>query len=270
MSDNITVLNSTGGTFTIRMKDVGSGVLANMSLPTDLGGNTMVSSGATFTSTAQSASVVVISSLSAPHTVVLSSNPTVIPSSAIQVTLTSNTVALSSVATVTISSASNQTVTSLTSGSVAITNGNNVANVMAASSLPTSSMSALLVAISPNGVNANGGTTSSQSAPVVPADQYGGYITVAQGQTQASLGTSLGRAGDYLAYVTVFPVNAACGVVTIFDSTSTTIGSFAGGGTTALPSLVPFMIPIGAYSVSSGWKVTTGSSVTALGVGKFT
>lgn len=154
MVDNLTVLNSTGGTFTLRMKDVGSGVLANMSLPTDLGGNTMVSSGATFTSTAQSASVVVISSLSAPHTVVLSSNPTVIPSSAVQVTLTSNTVTLSSAATVTPSSnftvilSSNPTVTSISSGTVVISNGSNLANVVAGSSAVTSTMSALVVALS--------------------------------------------------------------------------------------------------------------------------
>lgn len=43
------------------------------------------------------------------------------------------------------------------------------ANVMAASSLPTSSMSALLVALSPNGVNVNGQTTMANSAPVVIA-----------------------------------------------------------------------------------------------------
>lgn len=199
-----------------------------------------------------------------------------------------------------------------------ISNGSTSAPLTAAitgtSSAPTSSMSAVVVTLSPNGVNANGqatmansapvviasnqtaipttvssgtvtpssvvsvllssigfgGTTSSLSTPVVPADQYGAYAAVAAGQTQASLGSSLGRAGDYLAYVTVFPAIASCGAVTIFDSTATTIGSFAGGGTTALPTLAPFMIPIGAYSVSSGWRITTGSSVSILAVGKFT
>ena len=361
MADNLTVLNSTGATATIRMKDTtgSGGPLANMSIPTDVSGNTMVSSGTTFVSTAQSAAAVVISSLSAPHTVVLSSNvtlaggtvtlssnPTVIPSSAVQVTLTSNTVTLSSNPTVIISSASNQTVTSLSSGTVAISNGSNIANVVAGSSSVTSTMSALVVALStlgnaglsvstissgsfaiingnntvsvkpsgtapsstdialvvtlsPNGINPNGQTTSSLSAPVViasdqsavsvklsstgfggatsslstptvPADQYGAYTVVGASLTQQSLGSSAGRVGDYLAYVTIFPSVAAAGAVTIFDSTGVTIGSFAGGGTTALPSLVPFRIDIGAYSISSGWKVTTSSNVTALGVGKFT
>jgi hypothetical protein len=30
------------------------------------------------------------------------------------------------------------------------------------------------------------------------------------------------------------------------------------------------MIPIGLYSVSGAWKITTGASVTAVGIGKFT
>jgi len=295
MADNLTVLNSTGGTFTIRMTDVGAGVLANNSIPTSTSGSPMsVQAGAAVVSTAQGAAVVVISSLSPTHTVILSSNPTVIPSSAVQVTLTSNVVALSS----------NPTITSVTSGSVSIIAGANTANVLAGSSTVTSTMAALVVAISSNGAGVIGtgvfgttpssqvlsvqgssigtpvatiysttglgGTTSSLSAPVVPADQYGGYTVVGASNTQLSLGTSAGRAGDYLAYLTVFPSVAASGAVTIFDSTTTTIGGYAGGGTTPLPSLVPFRIDVGAYSVSSGWKVTTSSNISALAVGKFT
>jgi large repetitive protein len=367
VADNLTVLNSTGGTFTLRMKDTtgSGGPLANMSVPTDTTGNQMsVLAGATVVSTAQGASVTVISSLSPSHLVTPSSNVTVALSSVASVTPSSivsiaGTVTLSSAAQVTLTSAtvtlsSNPTlaggtvttVTSITSGTVAVSNGTNLANVVAGSSAVTSTMSALVVALSTlgnfsvttssqiqitNGTNtANvlagsstvtstmaslvvslssngagiigtgtagtaasqvltiqgiasmtpvisqlsslgfGGTTSSNSTPVVPADQYGGYISVAAGATQTALGSSAGRAGDYLAYVMVFPANAACGAVTVFDSTSTTLGTFAGGGTTALPSLVPFPIYIGAYSVSSGWKVSTGSSVTALGIGKFT
>ena len=328
----MTVLNSTGGTFTLRLKDVGGGVLANMSVPTDLSGNTMVSSASTFTSTAQSGAVVLISSLSANHTVSLSS--------AAQVTLTSNTVTLSSNPTVIVSSASNQTVTSLTSGTVVISNGANQANVVAGSSTVTSTMSALVVAlstlgnfsvttssqvqitngtntanvlagsstitstmaalaiqVSPNGaptlkaggtgaassadtawvvslrdVNPNGGTTSSQSSPTVNADQYGGYVAIAAGQTQTALtqSASAGRAGDYLSYVMVFPNSSNSGGVTIFDSTGTTVATYAGAASVTLASLIPFPIQIGAYSVSSGWKITTGSSVSVVAVGKFT
>lgn len=267
MADNYTVINSCGNIITMKSKDIGAGVEAVQSIPTDTAGTPMlVLSGSAVTST-MSAQVVAISSLSAQHTVVLSSNPTVILSSAAQVTLTSNTVAVSS-GTVTLSS--NPTVTSVTSGSFSIINGANTAAVKAASTAPGATDPALVVTISPNSVNANGGTTSSNSAPVVNADQYAAYTAIAASQTQASLGSSAGRLGDYLSGVLVFPGVAACGVVTIFDSTATTVGTFAGGGTTALPSLVPFVIPVGAFSLSSGWKVTTGANVTVVGVGKFT
>lgn len=111
---------------------------------------------------------------------------------------------------------------------------------------------------------------ASNATPQPVADPYSTYTVVGASLTQQSLGSSAGRAGDYLAYVTVFPTIAASGPVTIFDSTAVTIGSYAGGATTALPSLVPFRIDIGAFSVSSGWKVTTSSNISALGVGKFT
>jgi hypothetical protein len=154
MADNITVLNSTGGTFTLRMTDVGGGILTNNSIPTSTSGSPMsVQAGAAVTSTAQGAAVVVISSLSPKHLVE--------PSSAIQVTLTSNTVAvssatvtLSSVATITPSSvltitpSSNLTVGSVSSGAVSLISGANTANIVAGASAVTSTMSALVVALS--------------------------------------------------------------------------------------------------------------------------
>lgn len=149
-----------------------------------------------------------------------------------------------------------------------LTDGTNTAAVKAASTAAQATDPALVVAISPNSVNANGGTTAANSAPVVNADQYGAYETVAASQTAQALGAT-GATGDYLAGVLVFPGTAGCGVVTILDN-ATTIGTFAGGGTTALPSLVPFMIPVGLFSVSGAWKITTGANVTAVGVGKFT
>ena len=128
----------------------------------------------------------------------------------------------------------------------------------------------ILVDTSGNSItfNGNGPQTPANSAPTVNADQYGAYETVAASQTAQAMGAT-GATGDYLAGVLVFPGTAACGVVTILDN-ATTIGTFAGGGTTALPSLVPFLIPIGLYSVSGAWKVTTGANVTAVGIGKFT
>jgi hypothetical protein len=156
-----------------------------------------------------------------------------------------------------------------------------VAAVKDASTAPVAADPAMVVAISPNSVNANGQTTMSGSAPVVIAsnqsafpvnattvDPYSQYETVAASQAAQIMGAT-GATGDYLAGVLVFPGAAGCGVVTILDN-ATTIGTFAGGGTTALPSLVPFMIPVGLFSVSGAWKITTGASVTAVGIGKFT
>lgn len=157
------------------------------------------------------------------------------------------------------------------------------ANVLAGSSTITSTMAGLVTVLSPNsaGIITTGtvGVPSavylsvqgaSNAGPIPAADPYSQYTVVGTSLTQQSLGSSAGRIGDYLSYVTVFPSVAAAGAVTIFDSTGITIGTFAGGATTALPSLIPFRIDIGAFSQSSGWKVTTSSNVTALGVGKFT
>jgi hypothetical protein len=166
--------------------------------------------------------------------------------------------------------------------SVSIANANSNGQATMANSAPVaiaSNQAAIPVTISSTGTGTNsillsslgfGGTNSSLSTPVVPADQYGQYTAVSSGQTQASLGTSAGRAGDYLAYVTVFPQSSNSGGVTIFDSTATTVAAYAGAASVTLPSLIPFTMQIGAYSISSGWKITTSSAVTVVAVGKFT
>jgi hypothetical protein len=156
-----------------------------------------------------------------------------------------------------------------------------VAAVKDASTAPLATDPALVVAISPNSVNANGQTTMANSAPVVIAsnqasipvaattvDPYAQYETVAASATAQAMGAT-GATGDYLAGVLVFPGTASCGVVTVLDN-ATTIGTFAGGGTTALADLKPFLIPVGLFSVTGAWKITTGANVTAVGIGRFT
>jgi hypothetical protein len=100
----------------------------------------------------------------------------------------------------------------------------------------------------------------------------GYYVTVAASQTAASIKSSTGAVGDYLDYVIVIPATTAPGVVTILDGTSgpTTVVAYPGGGTTALLTLTPFTIPVGAVSrVAGGWYITTGANVSVLAVGKF-
>ena len=117
-------------------------------------------------------------------------------------------------------------------------------------------------------VNANGGTTPANSAPVVPADQYAQYKPCLVSSTTTVAVTGAGAAGDYLAGVLVSPGTAGCGNVIVLDN-ATAVATFPGGGTTALADLKPFIIPVGLYSTSGAWKVTCGANVTATAIGKF-
>lgn len=121
-----------------------------------------------------------------------------------------------------------------------------------------------------------GGLTDTQlrATPVpvsnTPLTNFGAgeYETVAAGSTAQVLGAT-GAAGDYIAGLLVIPATVGCGVVTLLDG-ATSIPVFVGGGTTALPSCIPFFIPLGMISASGAWKVTTGANVSVIGVGNFT
>lgn len=96
-----------------------------------------------------------------------------------------------------------------------------------------------------------------------------GYETVAASQTDQVLGSS-GNKGDYLAGVLIVPATTAAGAVSVKDGSGSSITIFAGGGTTALTTLIPFFVPLGAASSSGAWSVTTGTNVSAVAVGYFT
>lgn len=97
----------------------------------------------------------------------------------------------------------------------------------------------------------------------------GEYETVAASQTDQALGAT-GAIGDYLLGVLIVPGTSAAGAVSIKDGGGSSISIFAGGATTALPTLAPFFVPLGIYSTAGAWSVTTGANVTAIGVGNFT
>lgn len=139
------------------------------------------------------------------------------------------------------------------------------ATVKAASTAPVATDTALVVAISPNGTNTNGIKAPASSAPVVQAGMQ--YETVTVSQTAQTLGVT-GAAGDYIAGVLVTPVTTSPGNVMLLDN-ATTISLFI-GGSTSVSNLVPFMVPLGMFSVSGAWKLTTGANVTAIGIGNFT
>lgn len=124
-------------------------------------------------------------------------------------------------------------------------------------------------AVQVSNANANGRATPSNSAPVVMNSMT--YSAKAASSTAALFGAT-GASGDYLDGVLIIPATAAAGVVSITDGSGSAITIFAGGGTTALPTLAPFYVPIGAISSggAGGWKITTGLNVSVIGIGNFT
>ncbi len=95
----------------------------------------------------------------------------------------------------------------------------------------------------------------------------GEYETVAASATAQVLGAS-GAIGDYISGVLVIPATTSPGNVLLLDN-ATSITVFTGGAT-SVSNLVPFFIPLGMYSVSGAWKLTTGSNVSCIGIGNFT
>jgi len=97
---------------------------------------------------------------------------------------------------------------------------------------------------------------------------WGEYETVAAAQTAQALGGT-GNKGDTIHSITYVPATTAAGVVTLIDG-STSIPIFVGGGTTALIDLRPVTVLLNMKSQNGAWKVTTGSNVSVIAVGKFT
>jgi len=121
-------------------------------------------------------------------------------------------------------------------------------------------------------VDPNSGVAGHFGAPVASLDYYSQYKTVAASATSFVLGAT-GAQYDYLAGLLIIPGTAAAGAVSITDGNGSAISVFAGGGTTALTDLKPFMVPLGMYALAAttpGWKVTTGTNVTCIGIGRFT
>jgi len=121
-----------------------------------------------------------------------------------------------------------------------------------------------------------GQAAKTASVPVVPATDWvyntGYYVSVAASTLAQSALTSTstaGRIGDYLSGITVFPSSTTNTSVIVYDSTGTTVATYAGGATTALLTLTPFFIPLGAISRSSGWYVATSSAVSVVATGRF-
>jgi hypothetical protein len=92
------------------------------------------------------------------------------------------------------------------------------------------------------------------------------YETVAASATAQVLGAT-GATGDYLEAVLLIPATTSPGAVSILDG-STSITIFTGGAT-SVADLKPFYVKLGMTSVTGPWKVTTGTNISAIGIGKF-
>lgn len=92
------------------------------------------------------------------------------------------------------------------------------------------------------------------------------YETVAASQTAQVLGPT-GAVGDYLKRLIIIPATTSPGNVLLLDN-ATSITIFAGGAS-SVTELKPIVVELDMFSVSGAWKLTTGASVSAIGVGVF-
>jgi hypothetical protein len=88
------------------------------------------------------------------------------------------------------------------------------------------------------------------------------YETVAASQTDQPLGTT-GATGDYLHRLLISVTTASTASVTLKDG-STTIFT-----TPAATPIGVYSVEVNAVSRNGAWTVSTGSNVTAVGVGVF-
>lgn len=125
------------------------------------------------------------------------------------------------------------------------------------------------------GVAANAGAASATTLRTISATDdpiakvvTGHYETVAASQSTQTMGAT-GATGDYLSGVLVVPATISPGNIQIKDGAGSAVTIFT-GGTSSVSNLVPFFIPLGIYSTSGAWQITTGANVSAIGIGRFT
>jgi hypothetical protein len=119
------------------------------------------------------------------------------------------------------------------------------------------SLVALLKAIATNAIS---------TAPSPVEVQNPSYKAVAASASAQVMGTA-GAAGDILSHVVIIPATTSPGAVSIQDGAGSAITIFAGGAS-SVTTLIPFVVPL-AIVATTNWKITTGASVSAIGVGKF-
>lgn len=124
--------------------------------------------------------------------------------------------------------------------------------------------------------NANGRAAAASSAPTVMSTEdfaaLAGnteYETVAASATDQVLG-STGAIGDVLMGLLIVPATTGAGTVSIKDGGGSSINVFVSGTLADLTPINVSFAPNGIKCTGVGWKVTTGTNVSAIGYGNFT
>lgn len=91
------------------------------------------------------------------------------------------------------------------------------------------------------------------------------YQVVVAGETAEPLGTT-GAAGDYLSHVNIHPATVGAGTVIVYDGV-VAVETFTAG---TLSDLRTITIPVGTFSKTGAWNVTTGANVSVTAYGSFT
>lgn len=130
---------------------------------------------------------------------------------------------------------------------------------------------AIATALGTSALDLGQGTGGSRTLRVaIDSAQLDGneYEPVAASATTQALGAT-GASGDYLREVLIIPATTSPGAVQIKDGSNSAITVFTGGAT-SVSNLVPFTISLGLTSTSGAWQITTGTNVSAIGIGNFT
>ncbi|MER9459680.1 hypothetical protein NKI80_07220 [Mesorhizobium sp. M0387] len=112
-------------------------------------------------------------------------------------------------------------------------------------------------------------STANRGGALNRGPSLGRWETAAASATNQALGAT-GKVGDYLEGVLIVPATTSPGPVTIKDGTGGAAITIFAGGATSLADLKPFYVPLGMKSLAAGgWLVTTGTNVSAIGIGTF-
>ncbi len=98
------------------------------------------------------------------------------------------------------------------------------------------------------------------------------YETVAASQTDQVLGPTAGKKGSILERLVIVPATTSPGAVSIKDGAGGSAITVFPGGASSVADLKPIEIDLGMLArtaIDGGWRVTTGTNVSAIGIGRF-